>query len=63
MLVCDAGKFGGSCMSECHCLDGHPCHHVDGSCTPELCAPGWWKSNCSIGMTFQIKLNALILSI
>ena len=60
MTVCDAGKFGRNCMSDCHCLDTHPCNHIDGSCTPDLCTPGWWGYNCSMGMAFMSDLRYFV---
>ena len=61
IIVCDSGKFGDGCMSDCHCFGGSPCHHKDGSCTPDLCAPGWWGHNCSIGMESLSDLSLLLV--
>ena len=47
---CDEGTFGYNCTSPCHCLDSTPCNHINGSCPGDLCAPGWKRKNCSVGM-------------
>ena len=62
IIACESGKFGDGCLSDCHCFGGSLCHHIDGSCTPVVCSPGWWGYNCSIGMESSSDLSLLLVS-
>lgn len=47
--MCETGRFGDKCQSNCHCDEDANCDSVTGECPDNVCAPGWKGNTCSEG--------------